>query len=342
MLEKLANEPPREPIKQELESYNHNVRNVLDNLFPNLEAVLKKDEGSGNTDPDWQIQRRICSRYHFDNYFIQDLASNTVSQTVVDDIIINRHSASEFDNLFNNIYERGLFEEFLLRLDELSHWVNSSNVQDITTALIDISDKYETEHTIILSRVHNLIADIIFKLLRNSPFSNKHEYLWQGVVRSSSIYLPVLMTAMIESDLEKNKKPEIEINPSTLNSFKRACAEKIERAFKDNSLVQAKGLRLVLEKWREWGSNDYIRLFIEQHLSGTLIFRLLKDFVITDLRANKNFDIRSFSEIADILKVYNILQRFKPNELDKSQQEIKNLYDGAYFDMNKSGDKSNL
>jgi predicted KAP-like P-loop ATPase len=339
LTEELSGKKPIEYLKIELDKYDSNVKNLIKILFPNLSYILEGKENSGFTNPSWQIEKYICSSYHFENYFIQDLSTGNISQKVINDFINNYHTKEDFENILRNLMKLGLFDNFIDRINQLTEFINTSNNNNLMNAFIEISDELEYGHMILMTPIHHFISYFIFKILNKSPQGNEAEVLYQSFVSTKALFLPVLITWMIEYDLKENKQPSIHIDVDILESMKRLCAEKIDRAFREETLQNAKGLAIVLSRWKEWSNKNYANLFVEEKLDTKNLVILLSSY-ITRVPKN-NFNIKSFSEIADIYKINTKVRRIKQNTLNDSEKETISLFIKAFDEFTLPGYKSN-
>lgn len=335
--EKLLLKHPVGPFKELLGKYNHNVKSLLNHLFPNLEHELKGEENYGGTNSKWQMERRICSRYHFDNYFIQDLASNKISQNIFDDIIAKRHSIDEYISIMQAIDKRDLFEEFLLRLDELSNRVNWSCIVDLSKALINYSDNISPKKTVFLTTMDHVIADLVLKLFAQSNLADCFEQFYQTLAQSDSLYMPVFITARMEYQLQKGELLLLKIEPDNLESLKRMCVDKILRTFKAKNLSETKGLRVILDSWKNWDANNYTELFVETDLKDEQLLILLDEYEYQDEMKLKRFNVDAYKKIADINKTYNRVIGISNRTRDDRIKEICDAFIRSYNEYNRPG-----
>ncbi|MBA2868877.1 P-loop NTPase fold protein [Methanococcus maripaludis] len=122
-------------IPNMLNNYDkYDVYDLLDILFP----VVGLNKKSVPYDPQWSINKKICSEDNFENYFMFGNSKFQVPDNYLELLISKKFSKEEFIELIQNFNLENKLIWYLSKLDRYIEKIPSETVTDVIEALLDI------------------------------------------------------------------------------------------------------------------------------------------------------------------------------------------------------------
>ncbi len=337
MTDDLSGKTKDKKIVDELENIiDAPVKELLQEIFPAFNPDLPNEPKNVGSNSEWHNTQRICSRYYFNNYFLLGLSSGQISQVIFDDFVENKHTTEGFEEILNNAIKTETFIDLVTRLPNRIEEINYSGINNMTMVLFNISSQFSRKDAIGLDNIPGHLFEITKRLLSRLGPDTAINTLSTCIRSSSGIYLSSYFVAIIESDIKKGETKNLIISPEYIDSLKRACVDKYEASFKDDTFAQCKDLAYPLGKWKKWaselGRDTFISLFIEK-LSERRLVGLLGEFIYPRQFDEKSFDIDSLALIADPLKIENRIISIDRSQYNDDELETIDMFRAAFHNM---------
>lgn len=248
------------------------VRRALRRLFPALDSVWGNMCYGSDFFVEWDLQRRVCSRKHFDTYFRFSLADHNISvkeigaifercddRQFVQDVLLE---AKETPNGQGGTRAASLLEELNVRakkvpLDKAVSFLSGLfSVQDEIDTDADESRGFASVDNRI--RTHWVMRSLV---IGRTTLSERSQIIVEAAEASGVEWLVHLSwVAYREHHPREGKLPEPEDNCLTTEShavkLREMALEKIEETASDGSLLNCRRLVPILYQWDRLLNNE--------------------------------------------------------------------------------------
>lgn len=242
-------------------------------LFPQLSSYYSNIMFAPDNWNEWRKNKRICSDYYFDTYFLLGTTKSMISQAEVDLLINTLLSPDQLSSL-------------------LQDYINTNRLKPLINHLRFQKDKLERERStrllIELMKILNNIPDqkgelfdlgsdleiyfLIEKLLCDMDSTDRYEWFLSSIQNNDFLYST---TYVLNSDTprEARTKEDTIFSEAQFSELKTVCVKSIEHYATAGILLNQKDFTLILYRWNDWSSNrDAIAKFIENVQSTTQTF----------------------------------------------------------------------
>lgn len=253
-------------VNQASETNRPQVREIVKQLFPPAEWVFGGPGYGSGFEERWFRELRVCHPDVFDRYFHLTIPEGDISQADLDRILALTGDRQGLVTEFRSRNKRALLGVALDRLEAYKEKLDLSHAVPFVTALFDVGDELPEERGGFFSISPEMHASrIIYWFLKQESAPGKRGAILKEAMRTSTgLYLPI-MTASLEGNEEKRKKdPDaFNVTDADLEELHQICVEKIEQAANAGKLVTHPNMLAILYRWREWGSPEKPRQWVE-------------------------------------------------------------------------------
>jgi predicted KAP-like P-loop ATPase len=173
---------------------------------------------------------------------------------------------------FQSLKKRGLLEAALDRLEAYKQEIDLKDAEAFVTAIFDSGDDLSVggSSVFVIEPAMHAVRIIHWYLKRENDPAKRTEILKQTMTLTSGLYLPVLKTSLEDSKQERQNDPDaVLVNEDALQDLKGICLEKIRVAAENGILRNHPKLLYILYRWREWGSPQEWRKWVEDLVSSS-------------------------------------------------------------------------
>lgn len=143
-------------INHASESNRPQVREIMKQLFPQVEWVFGGSHYGAGFDEQWFRDLRVCHPKVFDRYFHLAIPEGDISQTELDLILSLAGDRKGLVTEFDALNQRGLLGVALNRLEAYKEKIDLQQAVPFITVLFDIGDELPNEP----SGLYSISADI--------------------------------------------------------------------------------------------------------------------------------------------------------------------------------------
>lgn len=146
------------------------------------------------------------------------------------------------------------------------------DAEAFVTAIFDSGDDLPVggSSIFVIEPAMHAIRIIHWYLKQENDPAKRAELLKQTMTLTSGLYLPVLKTSLEDRKQERQNDPDaVLVNEDALQDLKRICLEKIRVAAENGVLRNHSKLLYILYRWREWGSPQEPRKWVEDLVSSS-------------------------------------------------------------------------
>jgi len=267
------------------EDRRERVESLLRELFPPIDTYFEGGTGFDSSFwEQWTFDLRICTEYFFDRYFQMAVTGDQISEREIKDVLSVVHDRDLLVAQFQQYNANNRLVALMERLSVYGGKVAVDATIPFVTALFDISDQLPGEEAGIFDiTAGQHINGIVFRQMRLERDPKKRaELLESALVQTNGVTAPVSYLS-IESAKEGKRKVTEENtieDASLLADLRKLTAGKIEQKAVDGSLVSVRGLRSALAAWRDWGSKETMRCWVESLVQSEMgVKRILVAFL---------------------------------------------------------------
>lgn len=267
-----AREDPEKEIEKFLDGVPEkqwcHAKKALRRLFPRLENV---SYGSDFLQQ-WEAQRLVCTRKHFETYFRMAVGDETLSINEIDELV--EHSGdpdyvkSAFRQALTSIRKSGKSKVPLL-LDELNVHagrIEQRNFQPFISAIFEIADEIDREADnergfLICNnhlRIHWLIRRLTFE---RCNLKERGKIFWQACQKAQLGWLvDFTRSAMSNYSPREGKQPDPPekclLEEKQMHNLREYALRIIGNAAKSDQLIAHSRLAYILFRWRDFAEDN--------------------------------------------------------------------------------------
>ena len=331
------------------------IKKILSTLFPSLDAVWGgKNYDMTSCNQEWERQRRVCSRKHFDTYFWFSISKEIVSITSIHEIIDN--SANE-----NHVIDKLLKDENLIKLlEELKVHVKHipiENAEAFLSALYTVHDEKEKDQQDELLRMDSLLLEILENLLLKRKISlQKRSKVIHSAIKNKSLGIIAVLISneyhnyhLSQEDKFSKSEDKRLMTESDMKNLHEIITGHVEKATKQDNLLNNKELGVILfakyslasPKEREDTKSsctaklaeDYaVNMFVKAFLSEKKLFSAdaalsNEDYTIQKNNIGKFIDTEKLKQRVDEMLLSQLKDK-NLSTLEKFKDTYKMIWDG--------------
>lgn len=247
------------------------LREICKQLFPEVGALYRNSSyGIGSREEEWRRAKRICVAEFFPRYFYLRPSEQEVSQTEFENIVTNGNGHAARVAQMSELIDSGKIDNFLERLGDSHTEVPENYIQPMVLALFDLGDRMTTglglENQLL--RVSRVVYRLLLRLEESTRLSILRTVAKETVSLGAVVYFA--------RSWYQSSYPESEIiDEKSWEEIRNVLVDRIRAAAKDMTLASSPHLDILLYRWREWGSTEEARSFVDRLLEspdGVLAF----------------------------------------------------------------------
>jgi len=311
---------------------------VLGQLFPMFGWALGGSFYSSEWSSKWLRERRICSKRHFDRYFMLRLPDGEISDSEFRDFL-EINDKTKIAKVFEHFNQRGMLPILLARMDEIKTDLPVENIDALLPSLIDIGDSYDNSAGFSTSTPFIATWRTASWYIKSvTDITHRGCVFLAAMNHSAGLAVPVTLIEL-EEKRHKEEMPHdlVTLMDIDLQRAKDLILQKIRTASATPAvfLIHLHLIRL-LYFWRNLGGEDEPREWIARVAGDVaLLPKLLKAFTLTEqshtfgeyvTRSTKTFALEWFREFADPDQVDITVGKLDRLELAKDEAEALALY----------------
>lgn len=314
----------------------HTLLVLLTQLFPRLRRIYQPKLISYHSNTMARKLRRICSPDLFDTYFRLSMQSTQIPIAEFNTIIKLASDPRGFDQALTRLNQDERITNFLDQLDGVElNKIPPEHVQTIVNALLDNGDLFPLGLSGILSlntpmRIHR----IIHGLLRHFKSSEERFLILQNAIANANKSIFIIVNELKEQAREHGEDFDTfvplefrDLTPGQLDILRKLTISRIEIWAQDGRLIDHPQLLQILYAWRDWGTENKVKFFVEQMVKtdrGLITF-----LQITLYKAIDEAMTQYEKKLGWETYLANIETFIAPNTLE---EHAKELFEDEYFE----------
>ena len=318
ILEKILNK--KETLSKE------RLKGILISLFPQLRN-FDMNWDMTNQVQEWNSNLRICSYKMFDKYFELTLPENEMSNSYFKMII----QSDDYDFIKQKVLdndEEGKSEDFLEKLYDNVHKLDSENIRLLYRLLYDIGENLNVETGGDLFSKNSLLLQNIGVLSKQLDNSELYETIDYSIKNSRDGLYLLVEDLVCHDEINqryrfKNEKSNYkqELTDEQLDELEKQACIKIKKWADNGKIFEVYSALEVLYEWYYWNNNEYT-IFLNRTIEDDEdIIKLIEIF---GPKRNGNyeskFSLKIMADICPIDEIYNRIKIIIP-KLDNNRKE---------------------
>lgn len=328
---------------------NDRIKNIVRILFPNTNVIFGDAYSSEYAEEKskYRKMQRICSEENFETYFMLNVPTDILSNYEMEAIL--KLNNEDFKNKIIQLRNENRISPFLDRLEDYTGDIVIADIQKFIDTLYDLADTFdENKNVSWLYSTELRITRITYQLITKIEDKKLRYNVIKEAIENSqnSLFLPIEIIAHNDSQHGKFERPEQKVSVEKqwlliddVNKLDSIGKEKIEKWWKEGKLLNAKRALFILYRWKEWGGDQEINLFIQENTNTT---KQIAKFLIIFLRgvssqSNKGIeesyhyefhykDLKRFVDVETIYSKVKDLNKKDMAELDELEKETVKLF----------------
>lgn len=314
------------------------VSAILKVLFAPLSSSYAGKYGVTGSHHQWFRALRICHPNLFDKYFTLTIADDDMSQAELDSLLAFTADAKGFMSACDALKKRNLLKTAFDRLEAYKEHIPLQNMPALIEALCNLSDGFPKRQASFLEFGLETLASrlVYFGLKRETNPKKRFEILYEALVRSTGLALPVQIISLQERVGDREASGyEFLVEEGDLLELKKICVEKLRTASKTAAFRQSPQLLGFLFRWSEWTSLDEVRTWVMKHSDNPKGAVWLLTVLLGEMHSwGQEHRIRYYIQLSiverftDVAKLTEFVEQVKESGLSKKEaravQEFKN------------------
>jgi len=303
--------------------YRDITKSIIFELFPQMKMVYGNTSYNGDWQDKWNKERRACSQYRFDKYFLFSIPEGEISQNEIDKIVKNSKSTSKTEKILIDLVKKKKLRSFLEKLSLYLDDVPEENVEAFVLALFNLSDQFPRERLgmAFLDTESWCVRFGFFMLLKIKDLGKRKKVLLRLVKKSQSLQVPIVLISIeVREKKGDTDRSEPLIIKEDLKLFSGAILEKIKDFVKTDRLLGTPNLLYTLFFWRDISSIEEPKKYIKNLiLTDKGLVRLIESMMFA--RASQGLEDH-VSMTTWAIDPNNIKEFTDPEELRKKVQAL--------------------
>jgi predicted KAP-like P-loop ATPase len=257
-----------EQIFAEAEARSAVVRNICEQLFPQMKTAYSNTFYGPEWSKTWRKERRICSEDVFDVYFLLGTPKGDVSSAELEQITLQ----CEDPGTLLTTLEQFVKDERIVRLLDLLgdriDGLTEAKALGLCEALIALGERLPDQRRSLFAIGTDLqISLLIHWAFKKVNEAKRCEWFQKQIAEGSNLFMPVYVVAVDEPREDKQREDPL-FSEECLAELKTTCLAKIAAFAQEGKLTSVKSLSFVLFRWREWAEDQQqLQQFIEHRVS---------------------------------------------------------------------------
>lgn len=301
------------------------LKKILVELFPKLSSG---GIGYGGEWQDiWTKEKRVCSQEKFPYYFQFGIPSGSISDAEVEgftNLLKENVELSEIEGILKNYDSENKLNKFLSKLPGNITGLSQQTTENLLLSLW----KFQEEIIFEDRKEEDFLFDLPSRFMRlsyhvlkdNISVDNRLVFLENIIKKTTSLYTPVMVLAILKDEIEKkSESEEILIKPEQLPKLLQIGLDIIKRN-KEKFVDYPYGLSM-LYKWEQFGDPEGVKLWLEEKTTKKNLLNLLTGFMARGSSSNEG--LYYFIQKKDI-EHFGILEKIESLFKDLTPEEMTN------------------
>jgi predicted KAP-like P-loop ATPase len=304
------------------------VKDIISNLFPHAGEAASNGYRS-----QYRKEKRICSSYRFDNYFLLALPEGEISQEDINNALNSIHDKISFIRIIDEYIDQGIVIQLLNRIPDYTNDIPLEHINNIIITLFDKGDEiikfpnneisYDAE-----IKIGHIILDLIERI--DAP-DKRAKALTYCIENTKGFCIPVYASFLINREIKRN----IEFLPNEgFQAIKSLIAEKIRKEALNDDFIRRPNAGGILYRWEEVSDISEPKEFVsrlimdDSGLVKLLTMFLAKSGSIMESECRYSFNdgsLESLSKFVDPSSISPRVISIKQTRPDLINNELENI-----------------
>lgn len=256
------------------ESLRSSTKELLQRLFPRLEAVWSNMHYTTDALYQWRRNLRVCSPDIFPAYFRLSLPQGAVSRADLDALLALVHDEGALAEAFRAAVTqqsatgtskaRALLERLM---DHVPDELDASHAEPVINGLLSVGDDLLTPTDKVRGVFdfgnESRISRIAYHLLQKVDWASRTPLLLRAVERGQALRCSQYLLANLGDEADKAAKGEGDalLTLAEVEQLKSAWRQRLTQLSVVESLIDHPALAVLLSGWRHWGGEDDARIW---------------------------------------------------------------------------------
>ncbi len=257
-----------EIIKKADLSIQKHLNELLNYMFPRLNAIYGNTNYGNDWLSTWRKELRICSPEKFEIYFRLSINEDEISQSEINNILSSVNNPELFTEELLKLNENGKIIEFLELLEDYTQDIHEDNIENVISVLMDIGDLFpDIKKGMFDIGTPMRVSRVIHQLLqRFNDFEDRFKILEYSMVKSKNSLFTIVQKVAIEDQvhgkygLAKNPSPKGRwtVDSEQLIKLEKIAIGKIHEWAKSGHLAKHEHFVEILFDWKRWEPEETI------------------------------------------------------------------------------------
>lgn len=331
-------------INSIVESYKNtdqreSLKGIIKQLFPQVEGLYNNTSYGYDWQVEWRKNLKVASPDIFSRYFQLSTPAGTMSEESMKVLMSTLDDVKESIDNFNKVEKEGKSRNALMRAMDYLEALDESKKQNFITALMSFGDTVKVERmgSFDLEDVGTLITRLIYHTIKSLPQEKRINFLKKALEETKCTFTGAYIVGYLSHEYrdyeEKKSTRDPLITKADLSTLESVCVELFKAAEEQGTLFSIKNLPYILFRWKEWGSEEDVRRFIDKIIeSKEGLIMLLTTFVSRVLSTSGDYNSMNkkiIGELFDIEKMEEKVADISRNDLQsmsEAEQEAVSLF----------------
>ena len=149
-------------------------------------------------------------------------------------------------------------------------------------------------------------------------------------MRTNALYLPIMFVHIINKWNPGDGAQLPPILEPVIPTMIQIMVDKIKKDYKSKNLINRKGLRLILECWKEWDEKDQVEEFVKDNFDRKELLGLIAAYVNKDYGRGPKFMMEELEKLVDPNIIYNYVNGAVKMQITEDDQEVLSIFRRAF------------
>lgn len=256
------------------ETLRSTTQELLQRLFPRLEAVWSNTQYTADFLYQWRRSLRVCSPDVFPTYFRLSLPQGAVSRADLDALLALAHNQDALAEAFRSAATqksatgtskaRALLERLM---DHVPDELDAAHAEPVINGLLSVGD----DLLISTDRVpgafdfgnESRVSRIAYHLLKKLDQASRMQLLIRAVEQGKALRCAQYLLAALSDEAEKATKGEGEalLSLAEVGQLKSTWQQRLTQLSAAENFIDHPALAVLLSGWRHWGSEEDAKMW---------------------------------------------------------------------------------
>ena len=311
----------KEVIEKAPEGLDKPLGKIIKYLFPQL-------RGQGGSERQYRNELRVCSEYMFDKYFLLSIPPSRLSESEISDLLSATSDIGLFTEKLGQIQKEGKLSSLLFWMPEYLDQLDERRSENLLVGIFDFLESMDDGKELETYKEFAWqAAGIVDQVLKRIDDGKRADFLGIILDNTNDLFIMSLILELLIEEIKETRSGKTLLTLGDTEDLKKSYVEKIKKDADAGLLVNRKNWALVLYRWKLWGEEKDVKIYIENMImTDEGVLSLLREFERMSRHPLAMTVRKILEEFIDLSKLDQRVDTIDRNGLSEDDDRIVELY----------------